>query len=187
MSLSIKLFLLAPIVSAILLIALFIAIIYNILTKKSIKDYFYIKHSLSIGYTLIGLLIIFITVSIGLVFEDISTEIVLKDIAPNKSFDLEIESKVNSIIVYTKNNTDDNPNLETLLTYHISQDRTPISNSNIELMWDNNIAMIKIYGEVETLYLNIWIDNKTNNFKYELNPIKNIGNADNIPYYLCFL
>lgn len=172
MSLLTKLFLAVPVICIILLILLIIANIFNVLTRNSIKKHFYIKYRTSVILSLIVLFIISIPISISIAIEDVFSETILKETSPNKKFYLEIESETGFITVYVKDNTSQNSRLEKLLDYSISQDLgTLISSGNTKLTWDNNVAKLEIWGEVEILYLDIWLDEKTNEFKYKLDPV----------------
>ena len=69
--------------------------------------------------------------------------------------------------LYIKKSLDKNSKLEKLAQFNIHQDMASIGRGNIDLIWDNDIAKLMINGEAENLYINIWIDNESNEFKYE--------------------
>lgn len=172
----------APIVICIvLLVFLIISNIYNKFTKNSIKERFYIKHPIHTIITLIMVCFISSNIFLYLVTHVMGKETVLNETSPDKKIDIRIVSKEfgGGIIVYVKDNTSDAQKLKELLRYDINEDLTSIGSGNIFLKWSYNVAMLQIYGESETLYLDIWMDDKTNEFKYKLNSVKKTNFVDN--------
>ena len=111
--------------------------------------------------------------------DDIFEETVLIENSPNERIDLEIQSGTfdfsQGIIIYIKNNTIKNSKLEKLSQFNIHQHMASIGRHNIDLTWDNDTAKLLITGETEKLYINIWIDDKSNKFEYESEYIRNNG------------
>lgn len=108
--------------------------------------------------------------------QNIFKETILNETAPNGKFDLQIESSSifdfgTGIIIYTKDNTSKNSKLVELCNFNIHQDMSAIHSDDVNLIWENNTAILSINGEIKKINLIIWMDDKTNKFEYEYKTI----------------
>ena len=183
MSMLTKILLVISIISIALFLLLSIIAIYNkILEKHSIKEKhsnkWFSKETLKLIILLLLVTSVFSSCSfVNSALADVFQETILIENSPNERITLEIQSGLfdglgQGIIIYVKNNDMKNSKLEKLAQFNIHQDMASIGRGNIDLIWDNDIAKLMINGEAENLYINIWIDNESNEFKYESNYYK---------------
>lgn len=177
MSMLTKILLVISIISIALFLLLSIIAIYNKITEKYSNKWFS-KESLKLIILLLLVTSVFSSCSfINSALDDVFQETILIENSPNERITLEIQSGLfdglgQGIIIYVKNNDMKNSKLEKLAQFNIHQDMASIGRGNIDLTWDNDIAKLVINGETENLYINIWIDNESNEFKYESNYYK---------------
>lgn len=177
MSMLTKILLVISIISIALFLLLSIIAIYNKIIEKHSNKWFS-KESLKLIILLLLVTSVFSSCSfINSALDDIFQETILTENSPNERITLEIQSGLfdglgQGIIIYVKNNDMKNSKLEKLAQFNIHQDMASIGSGNIDLTWHNDIAKLVINGETENLYINIWIDNESNEFKYESNYYK---------------